>query len=143
MQELVKRKCKPCEGGVPAYTEAQARAELKGLKGWALENGRLVKLYPFGNYHQTTTGRLSINFGDMLTVTGTALLDGGELHVRGKKTYVTVPSRQTVLRADGGLTGQFASLTAAPGIFLTGTVGYTTNEAWLDVTRLDVPAAER
>ena len=53
MQELVKRKCKPCEGGVPAYTEAQAHAELKGLKGWALENGRLVKLYPFGNYHQT------------------------------------------------------------------------------------------
>ncbi|MDH4093651.1 MAG: 4a-hydroxytetrahydrobiopterin dehydratase [Betaproteobacteria bacterium] len=53
MQELVKRKCKPCEGGVPAYTEAQARAELKGLKGWALENDRLVKLYPFGNYHQT------------------------------------------------------------------------------------------
>ena len=53
MQDLVKRKCKPCEGGVPAYTEAQARAELKGLKGWTLENGKLVKLYPFGNYHQT------------------------------------------------------------------------------------------
>ena len=53
MQDLVKRKCKPCEGGVPAYTEAQALAELKGLKGWTLENGRLVKLYPFGNYHQT------------------------------------------------------------------------------------------
>ena len=53
MEELVKRKCKPCEGGVPAYSEAQARAELKGLKGWTLDNGRLVKLYPFGNYHQT------------------------------------------------------------------------------------------
>jgi len=53
MQELVKRKCKPCEGGVPAYTEAQARDELKGLKGWMLEDGRLVKLYPFGNYYQT------------------------------------------------------------------------------------------
>jgi 4a-hydroxytetrahydrobiopterin dehydratase len=53
MEELAKRKCKPCEGGVPAYTEAQARAELKRLKGWTLENGRLVKLYPFGNYHQT------------------------------------------------------------------------------------------
>ena len=53
MEELVKRKCKPCEGGVPAYSEAQACAELKGLKGWTLDNGRLVKLYPFGNYHQT------------------------------------------------------------------------------------------
>ncbi|HJS38325.1 MAG TPA: 4a-hydroxytetrahydrobiopterin dehydratase [Burkholderiales bacterium] len=53
MEELTKRKCKPCEGGVPAYTEAQARAELQGLKGWTLEDGRLVKLYPFGNYYQT------------------------------------------------------------------------------------------
>ena len=53
MEELTKRKCKPCEGGVPAYTEAQARAELKGLRGWTLEDGRLVKLYPFGNYYQT------------------------------------------------------------------------------------------
>ena len=53
MEELARRKCKPCEGGVPAYTEAQARAELKGLKGWMLEDGKLVKLYPFGNYHQT------------------------------------------------------------------------------------------
>jgi 4a-hydroxytetrahydrobiopterin dehydratase len=53
MEDLAKRKCKPCEGGVPAYTEPQARAQLKGLKGWALQDGKLVKLYPFGNYHQT------------------------------------------------------------------------------------------
>jgi len=53
MQELARRKCKPCEGGVPAYDEAQARDMLKGLKGWALEDGRLVKLYPFANYHHT------------------------------------------------------------------------------------------
>jgi len=53
MEELAKRKCKPCEGGVPAYTEAEAREQLKALKGWSLEDGRLVKLYPFGNYYQT------------------------------------------------------------------------------------------
>ena len=53
MQELAKRKCRPCEGGMPAYTDAQARELMKGLKGWTLEDGRLVKLYPFGNYHQT------------------------------------------------------------------------------------------
>ena len=53
MQDLAKRKCKPCEGGAPACTEAQAREMLKDLKGWALEGGKLVKLYPFGNYHQT------------------------------------------------------------------------------------------
>ena len=38
---------------MPAYDEAQARDMLKGLKGWALEDGRLVKLYPFANYHHT------------------------------------------------------------------------------------------
>jgi 4a-hydroxytetrahydrobiopterin dehydratase len=53
MTELAKRKCKPCEGGAPAYTDAQAREQLAGLKGWTLEGGRLVKLYPFANYYQT------------------------------------------------------------------------------------------
>jgi len=53
MTDLATRKCKPCEGGVAAYSEAQARDMLQGLKGWILEDGRLVKVYPFGNYHQT------------------------------------------------------------------------------------------
>lgn len=53
MNELATKKCKPCEGGVPAYDDAQARDMLQQLKGWILEDGKLVKLYPFGNYHQT------------------------------------------------------------------------------------------
>ena len=53
MNDLAKKKCRPCEGGVPAYGEAQARDMLKQLKGWLLEDGRLVKLYPFANYHHT------------------------------------------------------------------------------------------
>jgi 4a-hydroxytetrahydrobiopterin dehydratase len=53
MTELAKRKCKPCEGGVAPYAEAQARRELKSLKGWILEGGRLVKVFPFSNYYQT------------------------------------------------------------------------------------------
>jgi 4a-hydroxytetrahydrobiopterin dehydratase len=53
MQELAKRKCKPCEGGTPAYTDTQAREMLKGLKGWRIEDGKLVKLYAFGNYYQS------------------------------------------------------------------------------------------
>jgi 4a-hydroxytetrahydrobiopterin dehydratase len=53
MEDLARRKCRPCEGGVPAYTEDQAREQLKALKGWALEDGKLVKLFPFGNYYQT------------------------------------------------------------------------------------------
>jgi len=53
MNELATKKCKPCEGGVAAFSDAQARDMLGKLKGWSLEHGKLVKLYPFGNYHQT------------------------------------------------------------------------------------------
>ena len=51
--DLAARKCKPCEGGVAPYTEPQAKAMLGQLKGWIIEEGKLVKLYPFTNYYQT------------------------------------------------------------------------------------------
>jgi 4a-hydroxytetrahydrobiopterin dehydratase len=54
MSDLAKQKCKPCEGGVPPYTDQQAKEMLKQLKGWIIEGGRLVKVYPFTNYYQTT-----------------------------------------------------------------------------------------
>jgi 4a-hydroxytetrahydrobiopterin dehydratase len=53
MTELAKRKCKPCEGGVAPYSAQQAKDLLKHLKGWILEDGKLVKVYPFTNYYQT------------------------------------------------------------------------------------------
>jgi 4a-hydroxytetrahydrobiopterin dehydratase len=53
MSELAAKKCKPCEGGVAAYTPAQANEMLKHLKGWTIDDGKLVKLYPFTNYYQT------------------------------------------------------------------------------------------
>jgi len=53
MTELATRKCKPCEGNVAPYTADQTRALLQQLKGWTVENGRLVKVYPFTNYYQT------------------------------------------------------------------------------------------
>ena len=51
--ELAKQKCKPCEGGVAPLSLPQAQSMLKGLKGWILEDGKLAKVYPFGNYYQT------------------------------------------------------------------------------------------
>lgn len=53
MNELARSKCKPCEGGIAPYDAAQTREMLKQLKGWSIEDGRLVKLYPFSNYYQT------------------------------------------------------------------------------------------
>jgi 4a-hydroxytetrahydrobiopterin dehydratase len=53
MTELAKRKCQACEGGVAPYTEQQTKEMLKQLKGWIVEGGKLVKVYPFTNYYQT------------------------------------------------------------------------------------------
>jgi 4a-hydroxytetrahydrobiopterin dehydratase len=53
MIELAKRKCRPCEGGALPYTADQANEMLKSLKGWIVEDGKLVKVYPFTNYYQT------------------------------------------------------------------------------------------
>ena len=53
MNELARKKCKPCEGGVEPLTEAQVRPMLKGLQGWALEGGTIAKTYRFANYHET------------------------------------------------------------------------------------------
>jgi 4a-hydroxytetrahydrobiopterin dehydratase len=53
MSELARKRCKPCEGGVVPYDERQTTDMLKELKGWIVEDGKLVKLYPFRNYHET------------------------------------------------------------------------------------------
>jgi 4a-hydroxytetrahydrobiopterin dehydratase len=53
MNELARRKCKPCEGGVKPFTTAEANQLLKTLNGWALENGKLAKVVSFQNYYET------------------------------------------------------------------------------------------
>jgi 4a-hydroxytetrahydrobiopterin dehydratase len=53
MNELARKKCRPCEGGVAALTPEQVRPLLKGLQGWALEDGEIAKTYRFANYHET------------------------------------------------------------------------------------------
>ena len=53
MNELARKKCKPCEGGVAPLNAQQTQQMLRGIQGWAVENGRLAKTYPFQNYYQT------------------------------------------------------------------------------------------
>jgi 4a-hydroxytetrahydrobiopterin dehydratase len=53
MTELARRKCSPCEGGVSPYSAQEAQDLLQQLKGWILEDGKLVKVYAFTNYYQT------------------------------------------------------------------------------------------
>ena len=53
MNELARRKCKPCEGGVAPLTSEQVRPMLKGLQGWALDGKMIAKTYEFRNYFET------------------------------------------------------------------------------------------
>ena len=53
MNDLVRKHCKPCEGGTVPYNAEQTKEMLKELKAWIVEDGKLVKLYPFKNYYET------------------------------------------------------------------------------------------
>ena len=53
MTDLVNKRCKPCEGGVAPYNAQQTKEMLARLKAWIVEDGKLVKLYPFKNYYET------------------------------------------------------------------------------------------
>lgn len=95
-----------------------------------------------GNYVQGETGRLEAVLGWDLQITGTAWLDGDLMLLRGtSKSYVlpTAPSSVLVLRAAGGLTGQFTQW-GAQGLFLEGALRYTANDVYFDATRISVAA---
>jgi 4a-hydroxytetrahydrobiopterin dehydratase len=53
MNELARKKCKPCEGGVAPLTPDQVRPMLKGLDGWSAEGKGIAKTYRFKNYYET------------------------------------------------------------------------------------------
>ena len=53
MNELARKKCQPCEGGIAPLSPAQAAPMLKGLEGWALEGKMIAKTYRFANYFET------------------------------------------------------------------------------------------
>jgi 4a-hydroxytetrahydrobiopterin dehydratase len=53
VNDLARKKCKPCEGGVAALTPGQVRPMLKGLDGWSLDGKTITKTYQFKNYHET------------------------------------------------------------------------------------------
>ena len=43
-EELAKKKCTPCEGGIPPMTKEQAQVHLQGLPNWALdEDGKCIR----------------------------------------------------------------------------------------------------
>ena len=53
MNELARKKCVPCEGGVEPLDDAQVRPMLKGLQGWEREGKGIAKTFKFKNYFET------------------------------------------------------------------------------------------
>jgi 4a-hydroxytetrahydrobiopterin dehydratase len=53
MNELARKKCRPCEGGIAPLDAGQVAPLLKGLDGWALEGKTIVKTYRFAGFHET------------------------------------------------------------------------------------------
>lgn len=51
---LARRHCRQSEDGDPPLTAAQARKLLAQVPGWKLAKGRLVRVFAFKNYYQTT-----------------------------------------------------------------------------------------
>lgn len=52
-EELVRKKCAPCEGGVDPLSDAQVGPLLKGLDGWSRDGEKIVKDYKFKDHYQT------------------------------------------------------------------------------------------
>ena len=53
MNELTKKRCKPCEGGVPPLPPDEADTMLAQLDGWNREGNEISRTYAFKNYYRT------------------------------------------------------------------------------------------
>ena len=51
-QDLVRKKCVPCEGGVAPLADTQVGPLLKGLAGWVREGVGIFKVYGFKDHYQ-------------------------------------------------------------------------------------------
>ncbi|MBU6249120.1 MAG: autotransporter domain-containing protein, partial [Xanthomonadaceae bacterium] len=91
-----------------------------------------------GNYTQEVGGRLALSLGSVLTVSGKATLNGGDLYVYDKNSNYTVSSHTDVLTATGGLTGTFTGVNTPSNVLLTATLNYDANSAWLNVSQVSV-----
>jgi 4a-hydroxytetrahydrobiopterin dehydratase len=51
--DLTNKQCKPCEGGVPPLTQAEADTLMKQLENWQQHGQVIAKTYPFKDYYRT------------------------------------------------------------------------------------------
>ncbi len=51
-QDLVRRKCAPCEGGVAPLSDEQVGPLLRGLPGWKRDGAKIFKEFAFKDHYQ-------------------------------------------------------------------------------------------
>lgn len=54
ISDLVKKKCKPCEGGMKPLGPKEAEQFLKQIPGWSQANEGITKTFQFKNYDETS-----------------------------------------------------------------------------------------
>ncbi|MGY0504189.1 S8 family serine peptidase [Luteimonas sp. e5] len=94
-----------------------------------------------GNYTHGSSGNLGVWLGTPLKVEGTATLQGGQVSILGSRSGYTHSASETLLSADGGLSGTFASVKAAPNVFLDASLTYDANNAYLKINRAKIDVA--
>jgi 4a-hydroxytetrahydrobiopterin dehydratase len=78
-QELVTKKCVPCEGGIPKVSDSDAREQLKKLPGWELtpEGKSIRKKWTMKNF------MAGINFFDRVADLAEQEQHHPDLHLQG------------------------------------------------------------
>ena len=110
-------------------------------EGTLWPGGSLGTLHIGGNYTQNAGGMLTIDAmpngqADELIVGGKASLGGSAIALESSGNWMPI-TNYTILTADGGVTGQFASASSSL-VFLTPVLSYTANAVDLSLQRNDI-----
>ncbi|TAA46165.1 autotransporter domain-containing protein [Pseudoxanthomonas winnipegensis] len=134
-------------GAIPgsASVAAGARLNTGGGVGGALRNDGTVAFTGAagarrieGDFTQSSGATLEFQIGTPLQVDGTANL-GGMLKVMGMASGYVRSARETVVDASA-INGTFSGLSSASNVFLQASLGFSSTQAYLDITRLDITA---
>ena len=131
-------------GATLAITGNSLTAQFPLIVGNVTSQGTLVvgsssNLTMLGNYSQTG-GRFAVSLGSALQVQGSATLSSSpQIYVYGADSGYKINSQTPILTTTTGLTGTFNStVAAAPSVALTATPVYDANDAYLDVTQVNL-----
>jgi autotransporter-associated beta strand protein len=136
-------------GNTAVEITAPGRLLVASGVGGSIDNRGSLHLWPGdalsvavgGDYRHDSGATLILQAGEHLQVAGKANLLGGTVSITGKRDYVSMGQSYDILRAAGGVSGQFSSLSSpASTVFVDGRLDYRADGVSLWLNRLDVVA---